>query len=76
MVDARRHEQTEAVAAAARRYRDLMRRYIVEQTAMIDRGMALDDLVMSNWAGFAAAAAAEEELFALLEALDDDGGIT
>ena len=72
MVDARKHEVTEAVVAAARRYRDLMRRYIAEQTAMIDRGMALDDRVMRNWAGFAAAASAEEELFALLDTLDTE----
>jgi hypothetical protein len=72
MADARRVAQEERVIAAARRYRDLMRRYIAEQTAMIDRDMALDDLVMSNWAGFAAAAAAEEELFALLDTLDTE----
>jgi len=72
MVDARRLEQMEAVIAAARRYRDAMRRYIAEQTVMIDQGMALDDLVTSNWERFAEASAAEEELFALLDALDGD----
>ena len=72
MVDARRLEQMEAVIAAARRYRDAMRRYIAEQTVMIDRGIALDDLVTSNWAGFAASASAEEELFALLATLDTE----
>jgi hypothetical protein len=34
--------------------------------------MALDDLVTSNWKRFAAAPAAEEELFAMLDALDGD----
>ena len=70
MADARRIELEENVVAAARRYRDAMRRYLAEQLALIDQGMSLDDLVTSNWAGFSRAAAAEEELFVLLDALD------
>ncbi len=62
----------EMVIAAARQYRDAMRRYIAEQAILMDRGTALDDLVTSNWEGFARAAAAEEELFALLDTLDTE----
>jgi hypothetical protein len=72
MADKRRHEQTEAVVAAARRYRDAMRRYFAEQADLIDQGLSLDDLITRNWDGFAQAAAAEEDLFALLDALDAD----
>jgi hypothetical protein len=72
MADAHRLERMRAVVAVARRYRDAMRRYIAEQTVMIDQGVALDDLVTNNWERFAEASAAEEELFALLDALDGD----
>lgn len=72
MADPRRLEQITAVVAAARRYRDTMRRYMAEQAAMIARGVTLDDLVTSNWESFAAVSVAEEELFALLDALDGD----
>lgn len=60
----------EAVVAAARRYRDVMRQYMEEQSAQVERGASLDDLVANNWQRFAEAAAAEEDLFALLDALD------
>ncbi len=70
MADAERAERMEAVVAVARRFRDAMRRYMAEQTEMIDRGVSLDDLVRSNWSRFAEAAAAEEELFALLDTFD------
>lgn len=70
VADAERAERMEAVVAVARRFRDAMRRYMAEQTEMIDRGVSLDDLVRSNWSRFAEAAAAEEELFALLDTFD------
>jgi hypothetical protein len=66
----RRIEQMEAVIAAARRYRDLMRQYLTEQREMVERGVSLDEMVLSNWEHFAQTGAAEEELFALLDDLD------
>ena len=60
----------EAAIAAAIRYRDAMRAYMARQIAAIDTGVSLEDLVLSNQAGFQAAARAEEELFALLDTLE------
>jgi hypothetical protein len=60
----------EIVIAAASRYRDAMRRYMVDQAEAIDSGMSLDDLVLRNQEGFQTAARAEEELFALLDILE------
>lgn len=74
LIDERRIHQMEAVVAGARRYRDLMRQYMAEQTELIARGASLDELVTSNWERFAETAAAEEELFALLDDLDADRG--
>lgn len=60
----------EAVIESARRYRDLMRRYIAEQAELVERGASLDELVTGNWARFAETSAAEEDLFALLDEFD------
>jgi hypothetical protein len=59
-----------AAIAAAIRYRDAMREYMAQQVAAIDTGVSLEDLVLHNQAGFQAAAREEEELFALLDALE------
>jgi hypothetical protein len=72
VIDQRRFQQMEDVIAAARRYRDLMRRYVREQAEMAERGVPLDELITSNWERFAEASTAEEALFASLDALDDD----
>lgn len=69
LVENDRLRQMEEVTAA-RRYRDLMRRYLAEQAALLARGASLDEMVRSNWEGFGETADAEEELFALLDDLD------
>jgi hypothetical protein len=60
-----------AVVAAARRYRDLMRRYQRDQAELVAGGASLEDLVTTNWERFAETSAAEADLFASLDALDD-----
>lgn len=59
------------VIEAALRYRDAMRRYMADQAEAMERGASLDDLVIGNREGFEAAARAEEELFALLDRLEE-----
>jgi hypothetical protein len=54
----------------ARRYRDTLRRYMREQAALVAEGAGLEALLSTNWAQFAVVADLEEELFALLDALD------
>jgi hypothetical protein len=74
VIDERRFQRMEEVIAAARRYRDLMRGYLAEQGELMAREASLDDLVTRNWERFAATAAAEGELFALLDHLDAQDG--
>lgn len=59
-----------AVIDAAFRYRDAMRQYIAEQAMRIDHGATLDDLMATTSDCYRITAHAEEELFALLDALD------
>jgi hypothetical protein len=71
MVDGHlRYERASATIAAARRYRDALRRYLAEQQAAINRGATMDELMTRHQALFQEAMQAERELFALLDALD------
>jgi hypothetical protein len=74
VTDEQRLRQIEDIIAAARRYRDLMRQYMAEQTDLIARGVPLDEFVASNSARFTEAAAAEDELFALVDEYDAQRG--
>jgi hypothetical protein len=58
------------VVAAALRYRDVMRAYMVGQAAALEQGATLDALVLRSQVAFADAAQAEEVLFALLDTLE------
>jgi hypothetical protein len=58
------------VVAAALRYRDVMRAYMVGQATALEQGATLDALVLRSQAAFAAAAQAEEVLFSLLDTLE------
>ena len=71
-----RAQLIEAVAIAATSYRHLMARYNAQQAALMEEGVVLDELVTRTWEQFEAVAAAEERLFALVDALDDAGGLT
>ncbi len=70
MNEDRRRDAQESIAKAARRYQDAMRRYLAEQVEAIDRGKTLDELLTDNWQHYSEAAQAEQDLFALLDALD------
>ncbi len=70
MAETGRTAEMAEIVAAGQRYRDAMRRYQMVQATLIARGASLDDLVAGNWDGYAAAADAEERLFALLDAFD------
>jgi hypothetical protein len=72
---ATRTQLVEAVAIAATAYRHLMARYNAGQAALMDEGVGLDELVTGTWEQFEAVAAAEARLFALVDALDDAGGL-
>jgi hypothetical protein len=62
--------EVERIIDTARRYRDALRRYMREQAALAAEGAGLEVLVSTNWGGFAVVADLEEELFALLDAID------
>lgn len=64
------HEQETAIVAAARQYRDSMRRYSTERAGALHERTTVDDLVTCIWLSFREAMRAEEELFTLLDALD------
>jgi hypothetical protein len=63
------------VIIAATDYRRLMAHYTVGQAELAGQGVPLDELVTRTWEQFAAAAAAEERLFAAVDALDDADGL-
>jgi hypothetical protein len=65
-----RGTEVERIIATARRYRDTLRRYMREQAALAAEGAGLEALLSTNWERFAAVADLEEELFALLDAID------
>jgi hypothetical protein len=64
------YEQANAIGAAARRYRDALRHYTTERATVLDERAVVADLVTRIWTSFREAMRAEEELFALLDALD------
>jgi hypothetical protein len=63
------------VAIAATAYRYLMARYAARQAEVMAEGVALDEMVARSWEEYEAVAAAEARLFALVDALDDTGGL-
>jgi hypothetical protein len=63
--------EVERIVDAARRYRDALRRYMREQASLAAEGAGLQALLSTNWEGFAVVADLEEELFALLDTVDD-----
>jgi hypothetical protein len=65
----------EAVAIAATHYRHLMARYTERQADLVTAGVALDELVTRTWEEFEAVSGAEARLFALVDALDEAGGL-
>lgn len=69
-MDETRMQSLEAVAEAAREYRAAMRRYINDQTRLLDAGMSLDEIMERNWGRFAETMRAKEQLYAILDALD------
>lgn len=70
MTEMHREQLLHAIIAAGRQYRDTMRRYLSEQSAMHDHGVPIGELVAANWERYAEAQEAETALFALLDALD------
>jgi hypothetical protein len=65
----------EAVAIAATHYRHLLACYTERQAELAAAGVALADLVTRTWEEFEAVAAAEQRLFAAVDALDEVGGL-
>jgi hypothetical protein len=72
---ATRPQRVEAVAIAATAYRHLMARYRAGQVELMAEGVTLDEMVTRTREEHEAVAAAEARLFALVDALDDTGGL-
>ena len=70
LTDLDREKLVGLIVEAGRQYRDAMRLYLSEQSAMYDHGVPVDELVATNWKRYAEAQEAETDLFALLDALD------
>ena len=70
-----RGQLVEMVAIAATHYRHLLARYTERQAELVAAGVTLDDLVIGTWEEFEAVTAAEQRLFAAVDALDAVGGL-
>jgi len=64
------YERARAIVAAARHYRDALRRYLAMQIEAMEGGERYDMLAGRTWLAFREAERTEEALFALLDALE------